>query len=126
MGTAITKVFDLGIARTGLTFEEAEKNGFNPLKYGLVSLSRAKYYPGSEKINSILVAAKNDGRILGAQLAGPLDSVKRIDVYATMIYNGMTLKEAFNLDLSYAPPFSPVYDPVLLAARVGRKHLQNI
>lgn len=123
LGTAITKVFDLGIARTGLTFEEAEKNGFNPVKYGLASLSRAKYYPGAEKINSIIIADKNDGRILGAQLAGPLDSVKRIDVYATMIHNGMTVKEAFNLDLSYAPPFSPVYDPVLLAARVGRKHL---
>jgi CoA-dependent NAD(P)H sulfur oxidoreductase len=123
LGTAITKFYDLGIGRTGLTLDEAEKNGFNPVKYQLSSMSRAKYYPGSEKINSIIIASKDNGRILGAQLTGPLDSVKRIDVYSTMIYNKMTVKDAFNLDLAYAPPFSPVYDPVLLAARVGRKHV---
>jgi len=123
LGTAITKLFDLGIGRTGLTLDEAEKNGFNPVKYQLSSNSRAKYYPGSEQMNSIIIASKDSGRILGAQLTGPLDSVKRIDVYSTMIYNKMTVKDAFNLDLAYAPPFSPVYDPVLLAARVGRKHI---
>ena len=72
---------------------------------------------------SVVILNKDDGRILGAQLAGPVESVKRIDVYATMIYNKMTITDVFNLDLSYAPSFSPVYDPVLLAARLGRKHI---
>ncbi len=124
LGSAITKIFDLGIARTGLTLEEAEKYGLNPVKYQVSNNSRARYYPGTGTLESVIVASKNDGRLLGAQLAGPLDAVKRIDVYATILYAGMTVSEAFNLDLSYAPPFSPVYDPVVMAARVGRKHVQ--
>ncbi len=124
LGSAITKIFDLGIARTGLTLEEAEKNGLNPVKYQLTTNSRARYYPGTGPLQSVIIASKDDGRFLGAQLAGPLDAVKRIDVYATMLYAGMTIPEAFNLDLSYAPPFSPVYDPVVMAARVGRKHIR--
>ncbi len=124
LGSAITKIFNLGIARTGLTLEEAENNGLNPVKYQVSNHSRARYYPGTGTLESIIIASKNDGRLLGAQLAGPLDAVKRIDVYATMLYAGMTVSEAFNLDLSYAPPFSPVYDPVVMAARVGRKHVR--
>ena len=123
LGTAITKIFQLGVARTGLTFSEAENNGFNPIKYDFTSNSRAKYYPEAGTMISVVILNKDDGRILGAQLAGPVESVKRIDVYATMIYNKMTITDVFNLDLSYAPSFSPVYDPVLLAARLGRKHI---
>ena len=121
LGTAVTKCFDLGIARTGLTYEEAKRLGFDPVKITINSMSRARYYPGSQNIFSLIVAEKNTGLILGAQLAGPLDGVKRIDVYATAIHNKMNLDEVFNLDLAYAPPYAPVYDPVLLAARVGRK-----
>lgn len=121
--TAITKFADLGVGRTGLTLEGAMQHGFNAVKYSFSSRSRARYYPGSENIHSVIVINKDDGRFLGAQLAGPLDSVKRIDVYATLIQKGMTLEDAFQLDLAYAPPFSPVYDPVILAARLGKKHM---
>ena len=72
-------------------------------------------------MTSLVIVGKKDRRVLGAQLAGRVDSVKRIDVYATAIYNRMTIDQVFELDLAYAPPFSPVYDPVLLAARVARK-----
>lgn len=123
LGSAITKVFDLGVSRTGLTYAEARENGFDPVKYQVVSPSRAGYYPGGGPLVSVITVDRPGGRILGAQLAGPLDSVKRVDVYAALIYNRMTLQEAFNLDLAYSPPFSPVYDPVIMAARVGKKHL---
>ncbi|NMB35826.1 MAG: FAD-dependent oxidoreductase [Firmicutes bacterium] len=121
LGTAITKCFNLGVARTGLTYEEATRHNFNAVKITINSWSRARYYPGSENIFSLVIAEKNTGIVLGAQLAGPIDAIKRIDVYATAIHNKMTLDDIFNLDLAYAPPFAPVYDPVLLAARVGRK-----
>ncbi|HHU77246.1 MAG TPA: FAD-dependent oxidoreductase [Firmicutes bacterium] len=121
LGTAITKCFALGVSRTGLTYEEAARHNFDAVKITLNSMSRARYYPGAEKLFSLVVAEKSTGLILGAQLAGPPDAVKRIDVYATAIYNHMTLDDVFNLDLAYAPPFAPVYDPVLLAARVGKK-----
>ncbi len=123
LGTAIMKCFDLGVARTGLTFDEAGRYNFNPRKITLNSMSRAGYYPDAGNLFSLVVAEKDSGRVLGAQLAGPLDAVKRIDVYAAAIHNKMTLDEIFDLDLAYAPPFSPVYDPVLLAARIGKKAL---
>ncbi len=123
LGTAITKCFSLGVARTGLTYDEALGNNFDPVKITLNSRDRARYYPGAENIFSMVIAEKGTGLILGAQLAGAIDAVKRIDVYATAIYNKMTLEDVFNLDLAYAPPFAPVYDPVLLAARVGRKYV---
>lgn len=123
LGTAITKCFSLGIARTGLTYGEAVRNNFNPVRITLNSWDKARYYPDSGNLFSMIIAEKGTGLILGAQLAGPLDAVKRIDVYATAIYNRMNLNDVFNLDLAYAPPFAPVYDPVLLAARVGRKFI---
>lgn len=120
-GTAITKFFDLGIARTGLTLGEAEASSFEPVQFKVSAHSKAGYYPGAGTLTIVLIVDKNQGRLLGAQLTGPLDSVKRIDVYATALANQMTLEQIYNLDLSYAPPFSPVYDPIILAARVGRK-----
>ena len=124
-GTAITKFFDLGIARTGLTLAEAEEHGFHAVQAKISSPSRARYYPGGGSLETFLTVDRESGRLLGAQLAGPLDSVKRIDVYATALANQMTLEQIYNLDLAYAPPFSPVYDPVILAARVGRKSVRS-
>jgi hypothetical protein len=44
-------------------------------------------------------------------------------VFATALHARMTLSQVEALDLSYAPPFSPVYDPSLIAASVGMKAL---
>lgn len=121
--TAITKFADLGVGRTGLTLDGATKAGFDAEKYTFSTLSRPRYYPGNEELYNVIVMDKNSGRILGAQLAGPLDSVKRIDVFAVIIQQKLTVNDTFTLDLSYAPPFAPVYDPVILAARLGKKHV---
>ncbi len=121
--TAITKIFDKGVARTGITYERAIKNGFDAVKFDIISRTKAKYYPGSGRIKSVVTVEKGSGRVLGVQLIGEVESVKRIDVWATAITANMTLSQVYALDLAYAPPFSPVWDPVLLAARVGRKHI---
>ncbi|MEA2109456.1 MAG: FAD-dependent oxidoreductase [Pseudomonadota bacterium] len=123
LGTGITKIFDLGIARTGLSFAEAEKAGLQPVKNMITSRSRARYYPDSDPLRVLVIASRIDGRVLGAQLAGPLDAVKRIDTFAVIIHQGLNLDQVMELDLAYAPPFSPVWDPVLLAARITRKKL---
>ncbi len=122
--TAITKIFNLGIARTGITLEEAKKSGFNAIKFDLISRTKARYYPDSQKIKTVVIADKDTGKLLGAQMAGPIDSVKRIDVFATALFNKMTMKDIFQLDLAYSPPFSPVWDPVLLSARISEKYLK--
>ena len=81
------------------------------------STTRAGYYPKAAPIKVKVVADRRDGRIVGAQIVGAEGAAKRIDVIATAIWNRMPVDEVASLDLSYAPPFSPVWDPVLVAAR---------
>jgi NADPH-dependent 2,4-dienoyl-CoA reductase/sulfur reductase-like enzyme len=114
-GTAVVKVFGLEVARTGLTLTEARAAGLPAMSTDVVSRSRAKYYPGAQPLHVRLVHAP-DGRLLGGQLAGREGAAKRIDVLATALHAGFTVTDLAALDLSYAPPFAPVYDPVLAAA----------
>jgi len=115
VGTAVVKVFDLEIARTGLGLAEARAAGLDAVATDVVSRSRAKYYPGTSPLHVRLVHTPG-GRLLGGQLAGREGAAKRIDVLATALYAGLTVADLAALDLSYAPPFAPVYDPVLAAA----------
>jgi NADPH-dependent 2,4-dienoyl-CoA reductase/sulfur reductase-like enzyme len=115
VGTAVVKVFGLEVARTGLTLAEAGAAGLAARAVDVVSRSRAKYYPGAQPLHVRLVHAP-DGRLLGGQLAGREGAAKRIDVLATALHAGMSVADVAGLDLSYAPPFAPVYDPVLTAA----------
>jgi NADPH-dependent 2,4-dienoyl-CoA reductase/sulfur reductase-like enzyme len=115
VGTAVVKVFDLEVARTGLGLAEALEAGLDAVATDEVSRSRAKYYPGGSPLHVRLVHTR-DGRLLGGQLAGREGAAKRVDVLATALHAGFTVDDLAGLDLSYAPPFAPVYDPVLAAA----------
>jgi NADPH-dependent 2,4-dienoyl-CoA reductase/sulfur reductase-like enzyme len=117
LGTAVTKVCDLEVGRTGLTSAEASKAGFAFVTASIESTSRAGYYPGTAPMTVKLIAERRTGRLLGAQIVGLAESAKRIDALAIAVWNEMTVEEMTALDLSYAPPFSPVWDPVLIAAR---------
>ena len=120
-GTAVVKIFGLGIACTGLSLGAARAAGFDALATDATGRSRAKYYPGSAPIDLRLVHSR-DGRLLGAQLAGDGDDIaKRVDTAAVALQAGMTVTELTGLDLSYAPPFAPVYEPILLAANAATR-----
>jgi NADPH-dependent 2,4-dienoyl-CoA reductase/sulfur reductase-like enzyme len=117
VGTAVSKVCDLEIARTGLTEKEASRAGFEFVTATIESDSRAGYYPGAERMTVKLLAERGTGRLLGGQIVGREGAAKRIDVLAVALWNRMTVDDMTGLDLGYAPPFSPVWDPVLVAAR---------
>lgn len=117
VGTAVTKVCGLEVARTGLNESEAEAAGFAYESVVVGSTTRAGYFPGAAPITTKLVAERHSGRLLGAQIVGAEGAAKRIDVLACALWNEMAVDEIANLDLGYAPPFSPVWDPVLIAAR---------
>jgi NADPH-dependent 2,4-dienoyl-CoA reductase/sulfur reductase-like enzyme len=117
VGTAVTKVCSLEVARTGLREADAERAGLRSVSTTIESTTRAGYFPCARPITIKLVAEKRSGRLLGAQIVGQEGAGKRIDVVATALHNQMTVEEMTHLDLSYAPPFSPVWDPVLVAAR---------
>ncbi|MFB6104982.1 MAG: FAD-dependent oxidoreductase [Halobacteriaceae archaeon] len=117
-GTAIVKAFEMGAARTGIIEDAtAREAGFDPARVEITAPTRAHYYPGVEELTVTLVADRDSERLLGASLVGR-EGVKRIDTVATALHAGLTVTELQNLDLAYAPPFSPVWDPVATAAKV--------
>ncbi|MFO7592294.1 MAG: FAD-dependent oxidoreductase [Acidimicrobiia bacterium] len=117
IGTAISKICKVEVARTGLNEREADEAGFDAVAATIEGSTRAHYYPGSMPIHVKVVAERGRGRILGAQIVGEEGAAKRVDVLAAAIWTEMTAEEFSSLDLAYAPPFSPVWDPVLIAAR---------
>jgi NADPH-dependent 2,4-dienoyl-CoA reductase/sulfur reductase-like enzyme len=117
VGTAVSKICAVEVARTGLQEREIRQLGLEYIRAKIESYTRASYYPGAGRITVKVLAEKGSGRLLGGQIVGIEGAAKRIDVLATALHAGLTVGEMINLDLSYAPPYSPVWDPVLIAAR---------
>lgn len=117
VGTAVSRVCDLEIARTGLREKDCEAVGFAYFTVRVESTTRSGYFPGAAPVTVKLVVERHTGRLLGGQIVGGEASAKRIDTLAVALWNRMTVEEISSLDLGYAPPFSPVWDPVLIAAR---------
>ncbi|UFS98308.1 FAD-dependent oxidoreductase [Nocardia huaxiensis] len=117
VGTAVSKVCDLEVARTGLLEQDARAVGLQYVTVVIESTSRSGYYPGAAPMAVKMLAERRSGRLLGVQIVGREGAGKRIDVAAVALTARMTVEQMVALDLGYAPPFSPVWDPVLVAAR---------
>ncbi|MFL9843271.1 FAD-dependent oxidoreductase [Flavobacterium rhizosphaerae] len=123
VGTAVCKLCKYEVARTGLQEKELKKLNIEYVATTIDSTTRADYFPGNKKITVKLLAEKNSGRLLGGQIVGEEDAAKRIDVLAVAITHNLTLQNLIDMDLSYAPPFSPVWDPVQTCARKLIKYI---
>lgn len=117
VGTAVSKVCDVEIARTGLKESQARAAGLQFVTAVIESTSRAGYYPDAGLMTVKMTAERCTGRLLGLQIVGREGAAKRVDIGAVALTAGMTVDQMIDLDLGYAPPFSPVWDPVLVAAR---------
>ncbi|MEW2462701.1 FAD-dependent oxidoreductase [Microbacterium sp. NPDC047426] len=117
VGTAVSKVCDLEIARTGLREKDAHRVGLRFEAVTIESTSRAGYYPNAAPMTVKMLAELRTGRLLGVQIVGREGAGKRVDIAAVALTAGMTVEQMTALDLGYAPPFSPVWDPILVAAR---------
>lgn len=124
VGTAAVKVFTLELARTGLNLSQAREAGFAARAATIRAAEHARYLGGKDIIVK-LVADHASGRLLGAQMVGSAGVAKRIDVCATALHARMTVEQLGQLDLSYAPPFSTVWDPVLIAAQEMLRELRR-
>jgi len=123
VGSAVTKIFDLEVARTGLTTLEAENEGYEYTSSTIQGWSRSRAYPAGKPITVTYVVEKGSGRLLGAQMVGQEGVAHRIDTLAAALYSRMTVEDVARLDLAYAPPFANVWDPILIAANVALKKL---
>ena len=123
VGTAVSKVCATEVGRTGLGESEAAGAGFVTRSATIEATTRAGYFPGARPITVKLVGEQGTGRVLGGQIVGEEGAAKRIDVLAAVVTAGHDAEELIDLDLSYAPPFSPVWDPVAVAARALAKAL---
>jgi len=121
VGTAVVKVFDLEAASSGLSEARARIGGYNVESVSATANSRAHYMPGHHPIHVKLVYESGSRRLLGGQLVGVEGVAKRIDIIAAALHQGWTVDELAELDLSYAPPFAPVWDPILVAANLARR-----
>lgn len=115
-GTAVFKVFDLEVARTGLSVEEAQRHGFEPVAETIKTRSRAHAHPGAESIWVQLTGDRKTGMLLGAQMVGREGVAHRINAAAVALHVNMSVASFSQTDLAYAPPFGPVWDPLLTAA----------
>ncbi len=121
IGTAISRICSLEIARTGLSEAEAQAEGLDYVTETIEADTRAGYMPDADRMTVKLVAERGSGRLLGAQIVGGATAGKRIDPLAVALWTGMDVEELSWVDLSYAPPVSATMDPVLVAARATAK-----
>lgn len=121
VGTAISKLCGVEISRTGLKESEARELGLDVVSVTIEAFTKVHYFPGSLPIHVKAIAERGSGKVLGFQIVGGEGSGKRIDAMAVAIWTGLTVEDVTSLDLAYAPPFSPVWDPVQMAARVLTK-----
>ncbi|MEY8354504.1 FAD-dependent oxidoreductase [Lachnospiraceae bacterium 54-53] len=125
LGSVVTKVFDQYIACTGLTGEQAEEEGYEVESVSITKADKASYYPGAGENRIRLLFDRITGKLLGAQAMGSESVAGRINVLAAAITAGMTVEEVSQLDLVYAPPVAPVYDPILIAASQAVKKVKK-
>ncbi len=125
VGTAVFKLFDLEVARTGLHSEEAKKFGFEPVEATIKSGSRAHAHPGSSAIYVQMVGDRKSGRLLGVQMVGKEGTAHRINAAAVALHCHMTVEQFSQADMAYAPPFGPVWDPMLTAANQLLKKMRT-
>jgi len=120
VGTSVVRVCGLGVAVTGLSKEQARQEGFEPVAARIESGDRARYFRGRPTTVE-LVADRRTGRLLGGLVLGEDGAAGRINVVATALHHRLCVDDFEQLDLAYAPPFAPVWDPLLIAAQQLQK-----
>jgi NADPH-dependent 2,4-dienoyl-CoA reductase/sulfur reductase-like enzyme len=117
VGTSIVRVCGLGIAMTGLSVAQAKNEGFDPVSARIEARDRARYYFPSSPTTVELVADRPRRRLLGGLVIGEHGVAGRVNVIAAALHARLRVDDFEQLDLAYAPPFAPVWDPVLIAAQ---------
>jgi NADPH-dependent 2,4-dienoyl-CoA reductase/sulfur reductase-like enzyme/rhodanese-related sulfurtransferase len=124
--TTVFKILDYNVGKTGLNSAQALDMGYDIVTAIAPKDDCSHYYPGAKPFIIKLIGERGSGRLLGAQVLGFGEGIKRIDVVASSLYHGATVKDVADLDLGYAPPFSTAIDPVAHAANIIRNKMEGL
>jgi len=123
--TSATRVFGYTVAKTGLTLSEARRMGIEAEAVELEAGTRARYIPGGSWLRLRIVYEPGSGRLLGAQaIGGDETSFWRVNVVAALLEKGGTVWDLFETDIGYTPVLNPVWDPLVVAARLALRRLR--
>ncbi|MCU0858222.1 MAG: FAD-dependent oxidoreductase [Pontiellaceae bacterium] len=126
LGSAICKVFDYSVARTGLSEKDAREAGCDVVTCLAPAPDKPHFMPSSKPLFLKLIADRKTRKLLGAQATGPGNADRRIDIAAMALTAGMTVDQLANADLTYAPPFSPAVDNLITAANILRNKIDGL
>lgn len=115
LGTGVARVIEMEISRTGFSENECQQLGIDYVAHSIKSKTAAHFCPASRDIHLKLIMDQSNRRLIGAQIVGFSGAGMRIDMLAVAITVGATIEDLVDMDLAYSPPFSPVWDPVLVA-----------
>jgi NADPH-dependent 2,4-dienoyl-CoA reductase/sulfur reductase-like enzyme len=119
------KVFDLEVAQVGISSDEARESGCDVVTESVTAWSKVAVMRGSSKVTIKAIADRKSGRLLGANVYGGPGAVLRANTLAVAIQHRIPLEEIQQWDLAYSPPFTPLWDPILVAANVTGKKLRS-
>ena len=118
LGSAVSRCLLFTMSMTGLSVKDAEKLGYSPISVTVTKNDKVGFMPDVNNITLKLVADKKSGLLLGCQAVGTGDADKRVNTVTTALLGRLTVKEFYNNDITYAPPYSPTIDPLLNAAQI--------
>ena len=124
--TGVCKIFDYTVGRTGITERQAEQLNLDVETVINVGSDLPHFFPGGDRLVMKMIADRKHRKILGFQILGPGEAAKRLDVAASAVFFGATLDQIGNIDLGYAPPFSPPIDPIITTAHVLLNKMNKI
>jgi NADPH-dependent 2,4-dienoyl-CoA reductase/sulfur reductase-like enzyme len=116
VGTSIVSIFGMAFATTGFSVAQARAEGFDPVSARIEANTKPRYYQPT-KTTVELIADRATRRLIGANIVGDETAAGRVNVVATALQARLRIDEFEQLDLSYSPPFSSVWDPLLIAAQ---------
>jgi len=124
--TAVFKFIDYNCGSTGVTERKARELGYDVVTSLCPRRDYSHYIPGARFFFVKLVAERSTGKVLGCQVLGEGDGVKRIDIVASVLRYGGDVKALADMDLAYAPPYSEAMDAIVHAANVIRNKIEGL
>lgn len=121
IGTQIFKFFELSLAKTGLSLEEAERENREAQVFSAERPDKAGYYPGAEKVSVEIVCEKDTQELIGATAICMGNAALFVDPAAVAIFSKMKASELAWFDFAYAPPYAPVWNALLSSALKAAK-----